>query len=78
MDPQFPRQTSEGIVLHYAGPNPLKSTCIIEGTLWQLETPDEYMQRYSDLVRDGRKQELTEAFTGETLLGARDLHLEVR
>ena len=35
--------------------------CIIEGTRWQLETPDEYLQRYSVMVRKGHKQELTSA-----------------
>ena len=27
----------------------------------QLETPDEYLQRYSDMVRESGKQELTSA-----------------
>ena len=35
--------------------------CLIEGTMFQQETSGEYLQRYSDIVRDNRKEELTSA-----------------
>lgn len=35
--------------------------CIIDGTKFQLDTSGEYLQRYSDMVRENRKGELTNA-----------------
>ena len=35
--------------------------CVIEGTMFQQETSGEYLQRYSDIVRENRKEELTNA-----------------
>ena len=54
--------TPPGVVL-YDTPLPpeWRRPYVIEGTRWQHETPDEYMQRYSDLVRRGRKQDLSNA-----------------
>ena len=36
-------------------------TCIIEGTRWQLEISGEYLKLYSDMVREGRKEDLANA-----------------
>ena len=55
-------QTQMGAVLYqFPLQPPRKANCIIEGTNWQLATPDEYLQRYSDMVRGGYKQALTDA-----------------
>ena len=35
--------------------------CIIEGTRWQLEISGEYLKLYSDMVREGRKDQLKNA-----------------
>ena len=54
--------TSGGMVMHENPVAPVaRPTCILEGTRLQLETPDEYLQRYSDMVRENRKEELTSA-----------------
>ncbi len=47
----------------YASPNvPAgRNGCVIESTRLQHETPDEYLGRYSALVREGRKKDLTSA-----------------
>ena len=54
--------TPWGVVIHE---NPVSSktrpSCVIESTKFQLETPSEYLQRYSDIVRENRKEELTSA-----------------
>lgn len=54
--------TPWGMVTHE---NPISSVtrpdCVIEGTKFQLDTSGEYLQRYSDMVREGRKGELTNA-----------------
>ena len=56
--------TPGGVVMHE---NPLpaaaRPNCVIEGTRYQLETPGEFLQRYSDLVRENRKQELKDAMS---------------
>ena len=55
-------QTKLGAVLYRSPPRPReKIRCIIEGTNWQLATPDEYLQRYSDIVRSGFKTALIDA-----------------
>ena len=56
------RPTPWGAVVHQT-PVPPKpqSSCVIESTKFQLETPSEYLQRYSDMVRANRKGELTNA-----------------
>ena len=54
------RPTPNGGVL-VGSAEPGKTHCTIEGTRGQLEIPDEYLQRYSDLVREGRKEDLTRA-----------------
>ena len=45
--------------------NPVASAarpnCLIEGTMFPQETSGEYLQRYSDIVRKNRKEELTNA-----------------
>ena len=38
-----------------------RPNCVIEGTKFQLDTFGEYLQRYSDIVRENRKEELTNA-----------------
>lgn len=38
-----------------------RPNCVIEGTKFQLDTFGEYLQRYSDIVRENRKEELTDA-----------------
>ena len=54
--------TPWGVVIHE---NPVSSetrpNCVIESTKFQLEAPSEYLQRYSDMVRENRKEELTSA-----------------
>ena len=54
--------TPWGMVIHEspAPPRP-HSTCVIESTKFQLETSGEHLQRYSDMVRANRKEELTNA-----------------
>ena len=56
--------TPGGVVMHE---NPLptaaRPNCVIEGTRYQLETPGEFLQRYSALVRENRKQELKDAMS---------------
>ena len=54
--------TPNGVVL-VGGAKPGKTHAMIEGTRGQLEIPDEYLQRYSDLVREGRKEDLTRAIS---------------
>ena len=51
-----------------------KGACIIEGTNWHFATSDEYLQRYSDMVRDGHKPALTEAIN-LILPGIKDIEL---
>ena len=54
--------TSAGMVKHE---NPLppapRPNCVIEGTRYQLETSVEFLRRYSELVRENRKQVLKDA-----------------
>ena len=56
--------TPAGVVMHE---NPLppaaRPNCVIEGTRYQLETPGEFLRRYSDLVGENRKRELKEAMS---------------
>lgn len=54
--------THAGMVMHEnPATSAVRPNCVIEGTRFQLETPDEYLQRYSDIVRESGKQELTSA-----------------
>ena len=54
--------THGGIVMHENPAAPAaRPNCILEGTSSHLETPNEYLKRYSDIVRENRKQELTSA-----------------
>lgn len=54
--------TPSGVVLHRSPKLPSRrGTCIIESIRFQHETSAEYLQRYSDLVREGRKRELVTA-----------------
>ncbi len=56
--------TPMGAVLYGFPPKPAgKRYSIIEGTSWQLVPSNEYLQRYSDMVRKGYKQELTKALS---------------
>ena len=53
--------TSKGIVTHESLASPAVTSAVIESTRFQLETPDEYLRRYSEMVRAGAKPELTRA-----------------
>lgn len=56
--------TPGGVVMHENPlPNGARPNCVIEGTRYQLETPGEFLRRYSDLVRENRKQELKDAMS---------------
>ena len=72
---QSMRDTPSGAVLYGTPPHPTKKgACIIEGTSWQLVMPDEFLQRYSDMVREGHKQALTKAIN-LILPGIQDLEI---
>lgn len=58
---QSMHQTPLGAVIYGLDPSPGRPSCIIEGTRRQLEITDEYLQRYSDMVREGRKEDLRNA-----------------
>ena len=67
--------TPWGAVMYGAPLNQVKNgSGIIEGTSWQLATLDEYLQRYSDIVRKGHKQALTRAIN-LILPGIKDIEL---
>ena len=67
--------TPSGAVLYGIPPHlTKKGTCIIEGTSWQLVTPDEFLQRYSDMVREGHKPALTQALN-LILPGVKDIEI---
>ena len=54
--------TPWGMVVHETPPPPApRADCVIESTKFQLDTPGEYLQRYSDIVRENCKTELTNA-----------------
>ena len=54
--------TPWGMVTHQKPVPPMtRPNCVIEGTKFQLDTSGEYLQRYSDMVRENRKGELTNA-----------------
>lgn len=54
--------TPWGIVTHENPVPPVtRPHCVIEGTKFQLDTSGEYLHRYSDMVRENRKGELTNA-----------------
>ena len=55
-------RTSTDTVLYKRSPSQeSKRNCVIEGTRWQLEISEEYLKLYSDMVREGRKEALTNA-----------------
>ena len=57
MDP-----TPWGLVQHQNPvPRALRPNSVIEGTKFQLETSQEYLQRYSDVVRENRKEDFASA-----------------
>jgi len=56
------QQTPLGAVVYGCDPTPGRPGCIIEGARGQPEITDEYLQRFSDLVREGRKEDLRSAF----------------
>ena len=58
---QLMQQTPLGAVVYGCDSTPGRPGCIIEGTRGQLEVTDEYLQRYSDLVREGHKENLRSA-----------------
>ena len=48
--------TPWGMVTHQNPVSPvMRPNCVIEGTKFQLDTSGEYLQRYSDMVRENRK-----------------------
>ena len=54
--------TPWGMVVHNTPPPPApRANCVIESTKFQLDTAGEHLQRYSDIVRDNHKEELTNA-----------------
>ena len=54
--------TPWGVVTYQNPTSPMtRPNCVIEGTKFQLETSGEYLQRYSDMVRQNQKRELTKA-----------------
>lgn len=54
--------TPWGLVTYQNSVSPVpRPNCVIEGTKFQLDTVGEYLQRYSDIVRENRKEELTSA-----------------
>lgn len=54
--------TPWGHVQHQNSAQPApRPSVVIEGTKFQLETSHEYLQRYSDMVRDNRKEDFTDA-----------------
>ena len=54
--------TPSGVVLHNFPRTPVgRPTCVIESTRFHHETSAEYLQRYSSLVREGRKKDLVKA-----------------
>ena len=54
--------TPWGMVMHQNPVSPVtRPNCVIEGTKFHLDTFGEYLQRYSDMVRENRKGELTNA-----------------
>ena len=53
--------TPKGVVVHENPASPETISAVIESTKFQLETPDEYLRRYSEMVRAGAKPELTKA-----------------
>ena len=66
-------QTPRGLVM-YENPDRPPRVCVIESIRWQHETPNEYMQRYSELVRNGRKHELKSAMN-LILPGLKDMEI---
>ena len=55
--------TPFGVVLHQSPKaSTERSSCVIESTRFQREAPTEYLQRYSNLVREGHKKELVKTF----------------
>ena len=54
-------QTPAGIVMHTVGQTQERAACIIEGTGWLLDVNNEYLTRYSELVRRGHKKDLKDA-----------------
>ena len=54
--------TPWGLVEHRSPVSPaMRPNCVIEGMKFQSETSGEYLQRYSDMVRENRKEEFTNA-----------------
>ena len=53
--------TSEGGVVYERPISPAITKAVIESTKFHLETSDEYLRRYSEMVRAGSKPELTRA-----------------
>ena len=53
------RPTHAGMVMHEnPATSAVRPNCVIEGTRFQLETPDEYLQRYSDGIHHSALREV--------------------
>ena len=56
------QRTPWGLVQHQIPkPRTPRPGTVIEGTKFQIETSQEYLQRYSDMVREGHKEDFTNA-----------------
>lgn len=69
LDNKFVNEGNEGMQLTPSGlvlfqspvPPEARPNCVIESARFQHETPTEYLQRYSSMIREGRKKELVTA-----------------
>lgn len=57
----YRRNTPQGLVAYTRIDSAFMPPCIIEGTRWQLEMSAEDLKLYSDMVREGRKDDVTNA-----------------
>ena len=55
------RTSTDTVLYKRPPPQESKRNCVIEGTRWQLEISGEYLKLYSDMVREGLKEDLTNA-----------------
>ena len=59
----LPRPTPKGAVLSTVRHIPGRAACIIEGTAWPLDAQEEQLTRYSELVKQGHKEDLKAAMS---------------
>ena len=60
---RLPRPTPQGAVLSTVRHIPGRAACIIEGTAWPLDAQEEQLTRYSELVKQGYKDDLKDAMS---------------